>query len=173
MISKDEFNQRVICKLHNIAELFQNKNDQYGDVDPLQNFSRGALIRYRELSMETRFETLKDYVLKHISHVYNNNLYGEKVDQSIDDIAVYFLIASVMHDLKDEEPKQTLREIKDVEELEQLIDQDVFIIFPNKNGAFYRVAKNIEGKTALVQANISLTLDYLDSMHARVFELKI
>lgn len=173
MISKKEFNQRIIDKLQSIADLFEHKNDQYGDVDPLANFTRGALIRYGEVSMETRFEALKDYVLKHISHVYNNNLDGAKVDESIGDIAVYFIIASVMYDLKDEEPKQVLHEIEDVEELKNFVDKEVFVLFKNKNGAFYRVILNLKGEPALMQDNIVLTLDYLASMDARVYELNI
>ncbi len=173
MISKQDFNERVIAKLQSIADLFENKNDQYGDDDPLANFTRGALIRYGELNMETRYEALKDYVLKHISHVYNNGLYGAKVDESINDIAVYFIIASVMHDLKDVETTKTMREIETVEELKSFVGEDVFVMFKNNNGSFYKVELNLKGEPALAQSNIILTLDYLASIDAHVFELNI
>ena len=47
--------------------------------------------------MPARFEALKDYVSKHIAKVYNGKLLDDKMDESILDIAVYFIIAAVMH----------------------------------------------------------------------------
>lgn len=35
---------------------------------------------------------------KHVAHIYNNDLDGEKVSESLTDIAVYCIIASVMFD---------------------------------------------------------------------------
>lgn len=35
---------------------------------------------------------------KHVAHIYNNDLDGDKVSESLIDIAVYCIIASVMFD---------------------------------------------------------------------------
>ena len=53
--------------------------------------------------MMGRYEALKAYVLKHIAHVYNNNLRGNKVKESINDIIDYFIIASIMADMDEDE----------------------------------------------------------------------
>lgn len=96
-----EFEQAINNKLTEIYRLFSAKNDQYATNDPLANFTRGAmLIGVGVVNPATQFEALKCYVLKHIAHVYNNRLNGEKVDESIMDIAVYFIIASVMADMQ-------------------------------------------------------------------------
>ena len=78
--------------------MFEKKNGQYREgTDDLANFTKGALLKYGDATMSERYEVLKDYVLKHISHVYNHPLTGPKVDESLMDIAVYFVIALVMH----------------------------------------------------------------------------
>ena len=85
----------VLCA---ISRLFDNKNAQYRtNDDDLANFTTGALLRYGKADMPARFEALKDYVEKHISKVYNGRLLDDKMDESIMDIAVYFIIAAVMH----------------------------------------------------------------------------
>ena len=35
---------------------------------------------------------------KHVAHIYNNDLDGDKVSESLTDIAVYCIIASIMFD---------------------------------------------------------------------------
>jgi hypothetical protein len=84
--------------LNEIEFLFGFKNEQYrSDDDDLANFTKGAMLRYGRRDMPAKFEALKDYVNKHISKVYNGKLMDEKMDESIMDIAVYFIIAAVMH----------------------------------------------------------------------------
>lgn len=84
--------------LAHIELLFGAKNEQYRAADDeLANFTAGALLRYGNGDMEHKFETLKDYVLKHIAKVYNGKLLDDKMDESIMDIAVYFIIAAAMH----------------------------------------------------------------------------
>lgn len=84
--------------LAEIDEMFAKKNLQYREgTDDLANFTKGALLRYGDATMSAKYETLKDYVNKHISHVYNYPLTGPKVDESLMDIAVYFIIALVMY----------------------------------------------------------------------------
>lgn len=84
--------------LQKIDELFERKNIQYRDgTDDLANFTKGALLRYNIATMQTRYEALKDYCEKHIAHAYNQPLGGIKVDESLMDIAVYMILALVMH----------------------------------------------------------------------------
>ena len=91
-------NQEVVDILNEINDLFQNKNNQYKtDSDDLSNFTKGALLLGYEADEVGRFEALKAYVAKHISKVYNGTLKDSKMDESISDIAVYFILAIVMH----------------------------------------------------------------------------
>lgn len=90
--------EEVANVLDYINRLFANKNEQYRAADDdLANFTTGAMLRYGKADMPARFETLKDYVGKHIAKVYNGKLLDDKMDESILDIAVYFIIAAVMH----------------------------------------------------------------------------
>lgn len=91
------FQELVQDELKHIGELFQMKNDQYKtNDDPLANFTAGAMLRYKSAALPAQYETLKDYVAKHIAHIYNNDLDGQKVSESLQDIVVYFIIARVM-----------------------------------------------------------------------------
>lgn len=104
MINNEIFIELIQEEIQHIAELFKVKNDQYKtDDDPLANFTAGALLRYGKADMPALFETLKDYVAKHIAHVYNNDLDGPKVSESLQDIIVYFIIARVMAKLEAQE----------------------------------------------------------------------
>lgn len=87
--------ERVLAE---IRALFGNKNEQYRTCyDDLANFTKGALMLGYEADEIGRFEALKGYVLKHISKVYNGKLNDDKMDESVMDIAVYFILATVMH----------------------------------------------------------------------------
>lgn len=91
------FNIAVCKKLDQIKELFVMKNNQYAtNTDPMANFSTGAMLLLGKDDLPARFETLKAYVSKHIAHVYNNELDGPRMPESIDDIICYFAIAAVM-----------------------------------------------------------------------------
>lgn len=98
-LSREELNAAVIEKLENIKKLFSNKNDQYATTeDCLSNFTLGAKILGYKGDYTGRYEALKAYVAKHIAQVYDNKLTGPKVDESLQDIAVYSIIALVMLD---------------------------------------------------------------------------
>lgn len=101
MITNKEFTDAIVAKLHNIEKIFLEKNDQYGNEDPLANFTAGAYLMYGSGDMNSKYKALLSYVAKHIAHVYNNDLNGNKISESINDIAVYFIIASAMADLKE------------------------------------------------------------------------
>ena len=107
---ENDLGQDVRDVLDHIKSLFNLKNVQYRtNDDDLANFTAGALLRYGKADMPARFEVLKDYVLKHISKVYNGTLTDFKMDESILDIAVYFIIAAVMHKrMKEEEHAEAI-----------------------------------------------------------------
>jgi hypothetical protein len=95
---KGNLNVQVEKVLDDISKMFRQKNKQYRtNNDDLANFTKGALMLGYEANEIGRFEALKGYVLKHISKVYNGTLDEDKMDESIMDIAVYFIIATVMH----------------------------------------------------------------------------
>lgn len=103
MITPEQFNALIQDELQHIGNLFQTKNEQYKTTsDPLANFTAGAMLRYKKGDMPALYETLKDYVGKHIAHVYNNDLNGNKVSESLQDIVVYFLIARVIAKLENQ-----------------------------------------------------------------------
>lgn len=84
--------------LDEIAKLFRNKNEQYRtNADDLANFTKGALMLGYDANELGRFEALKGYVAKHLAKVYDGKLGDDKMDESIMDIAVYFILAAVMH----------------------------------------------------------------------------
>lgn len=172
MITTEELNERIVSKLQSIEALFQNKQNQYGDVDPLQNFTAGALLMFNNANMESQFEVLKGYVLKHISHVYNNTIDGEKVGESIDDIVVYFLIASIMHDLKDETEEPNVHEIP-LDALQNYIGEKVFVMFPNETGQYYKVIENKDGSAALMFGNTIIMPSYINSINGKIYMLNL
>lgn len=101
-VEQGEIYDRVNKKLADILQLFEQKNDQYATSDPFANFTAGGNLLCGSGDMMGRYEALKAYVLKHIAHVYNNNLRGNKVKESINDIIVYFIIASIMADMDED-----------------------------------------------------------------------
>ena len=95
---KKNLNVQVEAVLDDISKMFRDKNNQYRTTDDdLANFTKGALLLGYNADEIGRFEALKGYVLKHIAKVYNGKLNEDKMDESILDIAVYFVIATVMH----------------------------------------------------------------------------
>ena len=84
--------------LAEIDAMFEKKNLQYREgTDDLANFTKGAMLLTGSNCMSAKYDALKAYVAKHIAHVYNHGLTGPKVDESLMDCAVYFIIAMVMH----------------------------------------------------------------------------
>lgn len=94
----NELQKDVTEVLEGIYAMFQTKNEQYRtNADDLANFTKGALLLGEQATDEGRFEALKSYVAKHIAKVYNGRLGDDKMGESIMDIAVYFILAAVMH----------------------------------------------------------------------------
>lgn len=116
-IDKEYFIGFVLEKFDNLAELFEKKNAQYGEHDPLANFRTGAKM-HGEADYDAMFEEAKAYCRKHIAQVYGKGqtIDTPKVEESLQDIAIYSVIMLYMHWAKNEgtalaeEIKQELEE---------------------------------------------------------------
>lgn len=87
----------VCQQLDELEELFKKKHEQYSSgADELANFRRGALLNGRTDDAEGMFEELKAYAAKHIAFVYTHDIHGDKITESLKDIAVYSLIGLYM-----------------------------------------------------------------------------
>lgn len=92
-----DFNEFVTQKFSELSEKFAKKNGQYAvSADPLANFSAGARLKYGKAGMPEMYETLKDYARKHISYVETHGIDGKTLQDSLEDIAVYSVIALYM-----------------------------------------------------------------------------
>lgn len=91
------FAKFVTNKFNELSEKFAKKNQQYsGSADPLANFSTGARLKYGKAGMPEMYETLKDYCRKHIAYVETHGIDGKTLQDSLEDIAVYAVIALYM-----------------------------------------------------------------------------
>lgn len=98
----------IYGQLDELEELFKKKHEQYSaGADELANFRRGALLNGRTDDAEGMFEELKAYAAKHIAFVYTHDIHGEKITESLKDIAVYSLIGLYMAELAKEEDEET------------------------------------------------------------------
>lgn len=87
----------VCQQLGELEKLFKKKHEQYSaGADELANFRRGALLNGRMDDAEGMFEELKAYMAKHIAFVYTHDIHGDKITESLKDIAVYSLIGLYM-----------------------------------------------------------------------------
>ena len=103
-MENNEFVNFVCGKFDEVKELFLQKNKQYATAgDPLANFRTGALLRYHNNTPGNMYEAAKDYLGKHIAQVYNNGALGEKVDESLLDIANYAIIMLYLRKLAHEQ----------------------------------------------------------------------
>lgn len=103
-MENNEFVNFVCGKFDEVKELFLQKNKQYATTgDPLANFRTGALLRYHNNTPGNMYETAKDYLGKHIAQVYNNGALGDKVDESLLDIANYAIIMLYLRKLAHEQ----------------------------------------------------------------------
>lgn len=101
-------NKFVCEKLGELEELFKKKHEQYSSgADELANFRRGALLNGRMDDAEGMFEELKAYMAKHIAFVYTHDIHGDKIAESLKDIAVYSLIGLYMAELAKAEDEET------------------------------------------------------------------
>ena len=103
-IDKEFFVGFVAEKFDELSELFEKKNKQYGEHDPLANFRAGARMHGND-DYAAMFEEAKAYCRKHIAQVYGpgQNIDTPKVEESLQDIAVYSVIMLYMHWAKQNE----------------------------------------------------------------------
>lgn len=93
----NEMSKFVCQQLDELEALFKKKHEQYSTgADELANFRRGALLNGRTDDAEGMFEELKAYAAKHIAFVYTHDIHGDKITESLKDIAVYSLIGLYM-----------------------------------------------------------------------------
>lgn len=98
----------VCQQLGELEKLFTEKHEQYSSgADELANFRRGALLNGRADDAEGMFEELKAYTAKHIAFVYTHDIHGDKIAESLKDIAVYSLIGLYMAELAKAEDEET------------------------------------------------------------------
>lgn len=102
----NNFTDFVMQKFSELSEKFAKKNQQYsGSADPLANFSTGARLKYGKAGMPEMYETLKDYARKHISYAETHGIDGNSLQDSLEDIAVYAVIALYMRACYEDECK--------------------------------------------------------------------
>ncbi len=90
----------MYSQLDELEELFKKKHEQYSSgADELANFRCGALLNGRSDDAEGMFEELKAYMAKHIAFVYTHDIHGDKIAESLKDIAVYSLIGLYMAEI--------------------------------------------------------------------------
>ena len=98
----------VCQQLDELEALFKKKHEQYSSgADELANFRCGALLNGRGDDAEGMFEELKAYAAKHIAFVYTHDIHGDKIAESLKDIAVYSLIGLYMAELAKAEDEET------------------------------------------------------------------
>lgn len=93
-----EFAHWVVSKFDELKDLFLSKQVQYGTDDPLANFRTGALLNTGTPTYTAMYDEAKAYQRKHVAHIYNHDIDGNKVTESLADIAVYCLIMMYLHD---------------------------------------------------------------------------
>lgn len=98
-----DFREFVLDTFSELAEQFERKNRQYGDIDAIGDFRTGALTEYKNDSPNSMYKVAKHYALKHIAHVYGHDAFGDKVDESLKDIAIYSVIELYFHELAKQE----------------------------------------------------------------------
>lgn len=114
MNEREEFVGFVCKTLNELKEQFLAKQQQYKtNTDPLSNFRKGAALKSVNADMAGMYECAKDYALKHIAHVYGHGIDGDKVDESLKDIAIYSVIELYMLEKHKKTMKATTKAMLD------------------------------------------------------------
>ena len=114
MNEREEFVGFVCKTLNELKEQFIEKQRQYKtNTDPLSNFLKGAALKSGQADMAGMYECAKDYALKHVAHVYGHNINGNKVEESLKDIAIYSVIELYMVDKQKQEMAKAERAMLD------------------------------------------------------------
>ena len=114
MNEREEFVGFVCKTLNELKEQFIEKQRQYKtNADPLSNFRKGAALKSGQADMAGMYECAKDYALKHVAHVYGHDINGNKVEESLKDIAIYSVIELYMVEKQKQEMAKTERAMLD------------------------------------------------------------
>ena len=101
-----DFTLFMAKKFKELEWKFAKKNLQYSCIaDHLANFSTGARLKYGKSGMTEMYETLKDYCRKHVAYVETHGIDGKTLQDSLEDIAVYAVIALYMRACYEDECK--------------------------------------------------------------------
>ena len=114
MNEREEFVSFVCKTLNELKEQFIEKQRQYKtNADPLSNVRKGAALKSGQADMAGMYECAKDYALKHVAHVYGHDINGNKVEESLKDIAIYSVIELYMVDKQKQEMAKAERAMLD------------------------------------------------------------
>lgn len=98
-----KFAETVLKAFDDEKDLYKQKAEQYAQGDPLANFRGGAALQgLNPESLDDCFKVLLMYMAKHVAFVYQSGKLGNKVNESLGDIAVYANIARAMWLMKKE-----------------------------------------------------------------------
>lgn len=98
IIQTRDFVNYVVGEFANLICLFKEKNQQYRTGgDPLADFRTSAMMNQHTDDMEAMFKEAWQFASKHVVHVANHGITGNKVEESLGDIAVYCVIMKYMH----------------------------------------------------------------------------
>lgn len=86
----------VLGEMDKLKELFRTKQEQYAGDDPLQNFRTAARLKGLPADEAGCYEIAKDYMAKHVAHIYGHDIDAIKADESLGDIVNYCLIMIAM-----------------------------------------------------------------------------
>ena len=88
---------KFVCDTFEKLKLqFIEKHEQYSTDNPLADFDTWARAYYKSEGYAAKFTTALHFVGKHIAHVINHGINGNKVDESLKDIAIYMVIMLYM-----------------------------------------------------------------------------
>lgn len=98
MMLSGEYVRKLNKKFEQVQELATKKARQYKTHEAFAAFETAARLKYGDARYNYQYAALKDFMSKHVAHIYNHDLDGDKVSESLTDIAIYCIIASVMFD---------------------------------------------------------------------------
>lgn len=83
-----EYVRKLNKKFEQVQELATKKARQYKTHEAFAAFETAARLKYGDARYNYQYAALKDFMSKHVAHIYNNDLDGDKISESLTDIAV-------------------------------------------------------------------------------------
>lgn len=102
MAKDTDFSKNVLDEIQALIRLYKYKSSHYSDkADQLANFRTAAKLGTLPKEAcgdeySAMYEVAKQFMAKHVSHVYNNFITGDNVMESLCDIALYCMIMRAM-----------------------------------------------------------------------------